>query len=599
MNGFTASLVRLWQGPQPVAPDIAREVLRSLWPATRRESLVSGTFGITVLWVIFWVFRSDVGALVWAGVAYLAQAVRWFQIRAMPLDAMLRAPIDEINRRTALPALMFSGVWALPPWMFYPADDMAFVALMCFFIMGLVQAGAAGVAFHWPVLRAFLLPPTLSLALCLFIDGRWLAVVLGLDILVLLLVLIRFAWTQNTLVTQSIVNRVENERLADQQQQRLGEIERLSGEKTRLFAAANHDLRQPLHSLSLFSAALAGEVRDPGMRDKLAHMQRAIASLETSFNLMLDISRLDSGTATPQPAPVSLASIFRALNERFADQARHKQLALRFAPTDGWVTGDPVMLDRLLGNLVENAIKYTLAGAIWIGARRRAGGQQWLVEVRDSGIGIAPDLQARVFEEFFQVDNANRDRNHGLGLGLSIVQRLARTLGYTLTLRSAPGRGSTFSLLMPACPPAAVAPASTGRDTQDGAPPLGLRVIVLDDEASVRDGMTVLLQGWGCAVTTAATHDELQQYFNARSDDGAAMPWFDVLVADLRLPGPQDGLEIARAVLDRGAVARVLMLTGETTPATLARVQESGLPFALKPVDPDRLRDLLAGAPRQ
>jgi len=582
-------IIRLWHGPQRLAPDIQREVLRSLWPGARRISLLSATVGITLLWGIFWIFRGDMGAVVWAAAMYAVQIIRWIAIRRMPIEAMVRVSTEVLDRRNVVLAILFSGAWALPPWMYFPSGDAPFIALMCFFMMGLIQAGVAGVAAYWPVLRVFLLPPPLSLALRLFIDGDWISILLGCSVLIMLAVLILFSWEQNNLVTQSIINRVENEKLAAELQLKLADIERLSGEKTRLFAAANHDLRQPLHALSLFAATLAGALKDPTTREQLTHMQRAITSLETSFNLMLDISRLDSGISEPTQEPLALAPVFRALNERFADDARAKGLSMRFAPTDAWVVGDQVMLDRLLGNLIQNAIKYTETGSVWIGARRRAQGSAWLVEVRDSGIGIAPDLQSRIFEEFFQVNNAGRDRGRGLGLGLSIVQRLARTLGYTLTLRSAPGRGSTFSLRMPAGLPATAATAPSITRPPEQLPPLNARVLVLDDEQPVRAGMEALLRQWGCNVVTVADQEALDRELAAVSSQAP----FDLLIADMRLPGPLDGLQIARDVLARKVVRRALLQTGEVTPETLARIEDSGLPFVLKAIDGGRLRAAL------
>jgi len=586
-------VARLWHGPQHLAPNIQREVLRSLWPGTRRVSLLSATVGITLLWGIFWIFRRDTDAVVWAVAMYAVQLIRWIAIRRMPIEAMAQVPTQALDRRNVILAVLFSAVWALPPWMYFPSGDAPFIALMCFFMMGLVQAGVAGVAAYWPVLRVFLLPPTLSLALRLFIDGDWISILLGCSVLIMLAVLIQFSWEQNNLVTQSIINRVENEKLAAELQLKLAEIERLSGEKTRLFAAANHDLRQPLHALSLFAASLVGDLKDPAIRERLGHMQRAITSLETSFNLMLDISRLDSGVAEPVKAPLALAPVFRTLNERFAEDARAKGLSIRFAPTDAWVMGDPEMLDRLLSNLIDNAIKYTRTGSIWIGARRRDRGSAWLVEVRDSGIGIMSDLQARIFEEFFQIDNAGRDRGRGLGLGLSIVHRLASALGYTLTLRSAPGRGSTFSLQMPACAPVIAAPSGIAKPPEL-LPPLNARVLVLDDEQPVRAGMETLLQQWGCDVVTVADEDALDQELADASPEAP----FDLLIADVRLPGPQDGLHIARRVLARQRARHVLLLTGEVTPETLARVKDSGLPFMLKPADGTRLRAAIAESMR-
>ncbi|WP_178130259.1 hybrid sensor histidine kinase/response regulator [Reyranella sp. CPCC 100927] len=591
MSTLPAVFIRLWNGPQVLAPDIQREVLRSLWPGKRHTSLLAATIAITLLAGSMWILNGDSGAVIWALIMYVVQFIRWRVIRATAMDATARASTGTLHGRAVGLALLFSGTWALAPWMFFPSSSMAVVALMAFFVMGLIQVGVAAVASYWPALRVFLPLTPLSLALRLFIEASWISVVLGAAVLIMLACLILFSWEQNSIVTQSIINRVENEKLANELRLRLADIERLSGEKTRLFAAANHDLRQPLHALSLFATALSGDLKDPASLDRLRHMQRAIAALETSFNLMLDISRLDSGKAEAVREPVALAPVFRALNDRFAEPARLKGLSLRFAPTQACVTGDPVMIDRLLGNLIDNAIKYTTSGSVWVGARLREKGGAWLVEVRDSGIGIAPEMQSRVFEEFFQVDNAGRDRERGLGLGLAIVRRLADTLGFTLTLRSAIGRGSCFAVRMPARLLADVLASSPAARSDEALPPLAARILVLDDEPAIRAGMEVLLRQWGCQTVTVADESALEHVL--ANGAGVAPPAFDVLIADMRLPGARDGLQIAQDALARRQVGAFLVLTGETTPATLARIEASGCPVLLKPVDPAQLHAAL------
>ena len=228
---------------------------------------------------------------------------------------------------------------------------------------------------------------------------------------------------------------------------RRDEAEQASQAKTRFLASASHDLRQPLHTISLLVGVLRRQAVTPEVGQLVNHIQASVAAMEALFVGLLDISKLDAGMARPVLGDHDLAELLRRVAASHGPEAARKGLRLSVVPTRCAVHTDAVLLERVLGNLVSNAIRYTRNGKVLVGCRRRPGGIE--LQVWDTGIGIAPAQLAHVFDEFYQIDNPERDRGKGLGLGLAIVKRTLELLGHRYALRSAPGRGTCFSILLP------------------------------------------------------------------------------------------------------------------------------------------------------
>lgn len=362
------------------------------------------------------------------------------------------------------------------------------------------------------------------------------------------------------------------------------QAEQASIAKSRFFASASHDLRQPLHSLGLFTSALDEHLTSPQARATARSIQESITALESLFDSLLDLSRLDAGVITVQPRNVALQGLFDRLGREFHAEAAERELRLRFVPTRALVRTDPMLLERVLTNLVANALRYTRQGGVVVGVRRR--GVRLAIEVCDTGVGIPADKQRLVFEEFYQVDNPGRDRRRGLGLGLAIVQRLARLLGHPLRLRSSPGRGSCFSIEIPAAEGPVDETCEAPLMLDDDAL-RGFRVLVVDDDLMVREGTAALLRQWHAEPRTAASNDEAQRLVQE-----GFVP--DVLIVDLRLGEAQDGLFVVEALrrrLERDLPA--LLVSGDTGAVELMRVRSSGIPLLTKPVAPARLRVML------
>ncbi len=380
--------------------------------------------------------------------------------------------------------------------------------------------------------------------------------------------------------------KAANARLQEQLaqvQQAHRDAEQASAAKSNFLAAVSHDLRQPLHSLGMFVSALEQHVASGEGREMQRRVSGAFAALEGLFNELLDLSRLDAGTIEARLQPVALQPMFDRLGDLFHAEADQRGLSLRFVPTRLAARTDPVLLERIVANLVSLALRYTHRGGVLIGARRRGG--QTVIEVRDSGIGIAPDEKGKVFDDFYQVDNPARDRRRGLGLGLAIVRRLARLLGHEVELRSSPGRGTVFSIRLPR----AEAAAAETRDAAGEARQTlgGRRVLVVDDEAEVREATMALLQLWGIDAVGAAGPADVDWLL-------AGGQRIDAVIADLRLGAELDGIDLVerlrRAI---GTDVPALLVSGDTGARELVCVRSSGLPMLVKPVAPARLKAAL------
>ncbi len=370
------------------------------------------------------------------------------------------------------------------------------------------------------------------------------------------------------------------ERKVEARTQALAEANRA---KSRFLAAASHDLRQPLHALNMLVAQLRADPA-PGQRERLTtQVESAVASINGLLDGLLDISKLDAGVVTATRSDFPVQQVLDRVEATFADAARARGLHLRVRPHAGWARSDPVLLERILDNLVGNALRYTLRGGVLVGCRRRGGALR--IGVHDSGIGIAPDKHREIFGEFYQVAPAGALRGEGLGLGLAIVARLGHLLDHPIAMASRPGRGSCFSVTLPLAAPrrqphARSAPIAQPHDTLDGA-----RLLVVDNDDAILESTAGLMRAWGCVVVTAASAASALERL------GDVEP--GLVIADVHLDGGEDGADlVVRLRAHFGRDVPAIMVSGDVSQATRERLAGLGLPLLEKPVSPLRLRTL-------
>jgi signal transduction histidine kinase/CheY-like chemotaxis protein len=356
--------------------------------------------------------------------------------------------------------------------------------------------------------------------------------------------------------------------------------------KTRFLAAASHDLRQPITTIGLLGDLLWEQLREPDIKPLVDQLREATRATESLLVGLMDVSRLDAGVEQPDLQPVRLAELFDSLRANAQAAAVAKGLRLRFRAGHRAALSDPILLGRELRNLVDNAIRYTRAGGVLVAARPH-GSSSVRIEVWDTGIGIEAHQFDRIFEEFYQVGNVARDRRLGTGLGLAIVQRTAHLLGHTVRLRSVPGRGSCFSIVLPAAACGSEVP-GVGAALEE--PLLGWCVWLVEDDAALHKALAARLAAWGADLRSWRDSESLL----AELDLWQAP---DALLTDVRLPG-MDGLQLAQEVARRLACtdARLLntvLISGDTDPAQLTRIAASGLKMLTKPFHMEELLDAL------
>jgi Na+/proline symporter/signal transduction histidine kinase/CheY-like chemotaxis protein len=405
--------------------------------------------------------------------------------------------------------------------------------------------------------------------------------------------------TQNAAAEEDLA--AANERLEKRVRERTAELNHLNRElasaktaaedanlsKTRFLAAAGHDILQPLNAARLWASSLSESAADATPEERVGLARNVDASLEAVEEILgalLDISRLDAGATRPEISDFPIVEIFRQLEIEFSPMAKAKGLELAFVPTTLQIRSDRRLIRRLLQNLVSNGIKYTLRGRVLVGCRRRAGAVR--IEVWDTGIGIPEDKQRRIFDEFLRLDQGARAAR-GLGLGLSIVERLGRVLAHPIALRSKSGGGSVFAVEAPLGVegPALAAQADGAEPIAKNEPLEGLRVLAIDNEPRVLDGMRALLRKWGCRVTTA---DDLA----AALANLEFKP--DVIIADYHLD-EGDGLAAIATLRERlGYLAPAILATADRSPEVRDAAAAAEVALLNKPLKPAPLRAQLS-----
>jgi signal transduction histidine kinase/FixJ family two-component response regulator len=371
----------------------------------------------------------------------------------------------------------------------------------------------------------------------------------------------------------------------EQVQDKSRQLEIANTYKSHFLASASHDLRQPLHALNLFVAQLQGE-SNPAERSRLvSRIDAAVGSMNELFESLLDMTKLEAGILKPNFSEISVARLLERVETTFANAARKKGLRLRVVESSAWVSSDPILLERILLNLVSNAVRYTEGGGVLVGCRRH--GKELRIDVCDTGAGIPEDERQRIFGEFYRLAGTDPDRSGGLGLGLAIVDRLGHLLGHAVELDSRLGCGSRFSVTMPLITQARTAEVQAPSPAIAD-PARGKRVILIDDDALVLDGMRGILQGWGRHVETAASGAAAL----ASLAETGEKP--DLIISDYRLAGGDSGIEaIACLRAAVGAPVPAFVITGDTAPERLREASAGGFLLLHKPVSPMALRTAL------
>lgn len=448
-----------------------------------------------------------------------------------------------------------------------------------------MSAGAVATTYGHPLIfRMYLAPVTLANALA-WVLAPWevwslLSLQTGVAALILAYggILASVARDNYKVLSESVLIRRQQLKSNEQLRVALHQAEQAMQAKTRFLASASHDLRQPLHTLSLLSEALLRRSLPQAEHAMAERLTQAVGSLSLQMDALLDISKLDADVVPVHERVFCLGTWLQRVSRELSLQALHKGLAFSVqVPETACVKTDPMLLERVVRNLIDNAIKYTERGAIEIQVVAGEDDDWWL-SIRDSGIGIAQAEQARIFDEFYQVGNPERDRRKGLGLGLSIVSRMVDLLDVTLEVSSQLGQGSVFTLHLPAADSVEL-PAEEEAKSPPPLPPL--HVLVVDDEEDIRLALKELLGSYGCEVTLAASTREAVIKCLGQQPDLA--------LVDYRLKGTDDGLSAVRSLRSAVPGLPAVLVSGDTDPRRLRDAHAAGLSLVHKPLSADKL----------
>ena len=364
------------------------------------------------------------------------------------------------------------------------------------------------------------------------------------------------------------------------------DAERANKAKSVFLASASHDLRQPLNAMQMYIAALQSKVKDKEILRIIEDINSVSISTARLLNALLDVSELEVGAIKPRHEIFSVNNILISIFQSYLPLAKDKELDFRIVPSSLYVRSDPALLERILGNFMSNAIRYTNKGSVLIGCRKR--GDKVSVEVWDTGCGISDDQMSLIYEDFYQVENKERDRGKGLGLGLALAKRLADSLDHTINSKSTLGAGSCFSVSVD------LAENKADKNLDDGFMNImnlsGVNVFLVEDDIDVLKATKQLLESWGCKVKTARNKDEVMNLIKENPYNNP-----DIILADNRLPGDSSGIDITYLIQEKlQASIPCVIMTGDVERNHVQSIIDQGFPVLLKPIQPAKFRAMLS-----
>lgn len=567
---------------EPIRVEQIRAVFRTSAPG-----IITTFITVTVLTggLVFIDAAARSKAMIFLAVMFAQTAARLFLTRAYSRIAQQPHDWRPWARRFTLGA--FAGgmtIGAGSIWMVLGQQtELQLIALLVIFAVTGGAVGAFGT--YLPAFYTFFFAIAVTPAIWLFAQGTGLYITIGALFVLWFMAVAEQARRSSLQFVESIRLRLQNVDLVEDLRREKALAEEANVAKSRFLASASHDLRQPVHALSLFVAALRARDTDAESRGLLDHIDDSVRALSGLFGGLLDISRLDAGVVDVNRVPFAIQPIIERVCRDHETEAREKGIELRVRPISAIAYSDPMLCERILRNIVANAVAYTDRGTVLVGCRR---GDSLRLQVLDTGRGIPENEQQRVFQEFYQIGNPERDRTRGVGLGLAIVKRLSTLLDQRLELQSVPGKGTCVSLEIPH--------ASTLARTQIGTPQAdsafvaqgsGL-ILVIDDEGAIQVAMKTLLQSWGYSVLVAGSGAEILEQIATHPE----VP--NLIICDYRLRDTETGSAvIERLRSEYNDDIPGMLITGDTAPDRLKEAQASGYLLLHKPVPNNTLREAI------
>ncbi|MEW6990695.1 hybrid sensor histidine kinase/response regulator [Colwelliaceae bacterium 6441] len=540
--------------------------------------------------ITFWLYGqvASFALFTWYGLTFIPPLYRAYLSKNYQQVSI--RPINYWKNRYLIGSFTYALVWGSLVFFELPLINFYFIL---FILSGYIVVTVSASSVYLPAVTYFVLPVGALISFrCLMLElsspeQGWsftlLIVVFSITVILL------SARALNRSIVAGLKVRFENIELIESLKEQKAAVEaaketaeKANQDKSRFLAAASHDLRQPLHAMSLFLDAIRHCDEKEERLALYRKLDKSVESLGELFNALLDISKIDAQVIDIQPTTFYITDTIKKVVNEFELEANKKNIVISYRASTLKVCSDPLWFERIIRNLVSNAVRYTDSGKILVTCKSR--GDKCVVQIWDTGQGIAKDQQETIFQEFTQLHNSQRDRSNGLGLGLAIVQRLCHLLDHQIELKSVMNKGSVFSLTLPL---------STEQVMKDTSSNMAYEVnslknktvLVIDDEPDVRMAMKAMLAKWGCHVFVA---DSLAAVFTML-DEQDTLP--TLIISDYRLDQEQTGLETLIAINQRYSIEfPAILVTGETETNTIRKINESGYKVLHKPVKPAKLR---------
>lgn len=494
------------------------------------------------------------------------------------------------NKQKALFLVVGSGaaglVWGIGGVALFPDADLTYQLFILFVLIGMGSGSSASLAMYLPAYYAFFPATILPISLKLFTMDGSIYTSLGAMALVYFFALSALNRNVSKSLKDALTLRHENIELVDLLKVQKNEAERANEAKSKFLAAASHDLRQPLHALSLFTQTLSESVESDKNRVLVNQISDSVDALDNLFNALLDISQFDAGVIKVHKTSFSLHNFFELLETEFKADAERKGLTLTFPETQLFVASDIVLLSQILRNYLSNAIRYTLSGSVAVDLKVEDG--LVTICVIDTGQGITKNEAEQIYDEFYQLNNPEQNREKGLGLGLAIVKRSAKLLGHKIGVDSTPNEGSRFFIVIELASPVDEPKTQEIHQPQAAAIDYDLVILVIDDDSAALTGMQGLLDSWGCQVVAASGIEQAMASIEATN----VAP--DGIITDFRLARETTGLQAIRAVHNNLKTdVPALIVTGDIAVDRIKEMSESEFQVVFKPIRPLQLRAFL------
>ena len=542
-------------------------------------------FTMAVVAIFFWGKVEQEVLLIWVGLNISLTIARVILVKSFHRIKPEGETLVKWGLVFAASATLSGLIWGSIALIFLQPSQLESVLLVAIVLTGMTAGSLVPLSTFIPAYYGFCLPALIPFSIVLLSQVTGVLVFIGYLVLAFILVNLGYSIVVNRNLAESIRLRFENLELLDNLKLQKDIAVKANTDKSRFLAATSHDLRQPLHAMDLYLGALENLLTNEEQKELFKKSRQSSIALMDLLSALMDISRLDTGDVIVNRSIVDVSVILQNLYDEFEEQAEQLAVELKIRARSIYVDTDPLLLSRMLRNLLSNALRHSQAKKILITSKVIA--NKVYLGVRDNGCGIPDSETGKIFSEFYQLNNPERDRNKGLGLGLAITKRLSGLLGHKIVLHTKQNRGCCFRLELSRIETDGEVNAEINI-VQD-ADISGLFIMLIEDEIHVRDAMCALLKQWGCELLVADSLDNLEKELNSLS-----YPEPDIIIVDYRLRENKNGLQAVVELRERyQSKLPAIVISGDTDKQLARRVKSEDCVMLNKPVLPEVLRDTL------